>query len=73
MVDTCYGLESAYCSGEECLSDCSENGTTIEEDLLREAVVSKPENKALCYDVDVAVIGERIRHRLKYTVFTLLF
>ncbi len=73
MVDTCYGLESAYCSGEECFSDCSENGTTVEEELLQEAVVSKPETKILCYDLDVAVIGERIRHRLNYTAFTLLF
>ena len=75
MVDTCYGLESAYCSGEECYSDCSENGTTLEAD---EAPVTggtaprvKPESTTdqspSCYDVDVAIIGKQA-NRLDYIV-----
>ena len=46
-------MESAYCSGEEFFSDCSENGTIGDE---AEANGSEA-TKIITYDVDVAIIG----------------
>ena len=48
----CQGLESAYCSGEDCVSDCSENGTSGdgEEEKRRQRAD---------LEVDVAIIGKK--------------
>ena len=43
-------MESAYCSGDECLSDCSDHGHTLE--------TMKENTKTEEFDVGVAIIGE---------------
>ncbi len=50
-ASSCKGMESAYCSGEECFSDCSENGNNVYEEAS---------NDSTTYTVDVAIIGKII-------------
>ena len=47
-MEACKGLESAYCSGDDCFSDCSENGNNVES------------GRITTYNVDVAIIGKII-------------
>ena len=43
-------MESAYCSGDECLSDCSDHGHTLG--------TMKENTKTEEFDVEVAIIGK---------------